>query len=91
MRCQQTLENKKFVDSNVLPSYLKQIFSSISWFFTEVEGDRIEFRIPFKIFSTLNEQRKKIFRNIIYLASNSPWIQSNITQAAYATKNPYSS
>ena len=34
-------------------SHLKQIFLSMIWTFTEGEGDGIEFRLPFKIFSTL--------------------------------------
>ena len=37
--------------SNVLPLQLKQIFPPIIWIFTE--GDGIEYRLPFKIFSTL--------------------------------------
>ena len=39
--------------SNVLPLGLKQTFSAIIWIFTEEEGDEIESRLPFKIFSTL--------------------------------------
>ena len=42
--CQQT-------PSNVLPLDLKQTFPLIIWIFTE--GDGIESRLPFKIFSTL--------------------------------------
>ena len=34
--------------SNVLPLHLKQ-----TWIFTEGEGDGIESRVPFKIYSTL--------------------------------------
>ena len=41
--------NKLFV----LPLHLKQIFLSIIWIFTKGEGDGIESRLPFKIFSTL--------------------------------------
>ena len=37
--------------SNVLPLHLKQTFQPIIWIFTEGEG--IESRLPFKIFSTL--------------------------------------
>ena len=36
---------------NVLPLHLKQTFPPIMWIFTE--GDGIESRLPFKIFSTL--------------------------------------
>ena len=36
--------------SNVLPLHLKQAFLPIIWIFTEGEGDRIESRLPFKIF-----------------------------------------
>ena len=40
--------------SNVLPLHFKQTFPPIIWIFTEGEGDGIESRLPFKIFSTLN-------------------------------------
>ena len=40
--------------SNVLPLHLKQTFPPIIWIFTEGESDGIEFRLPFKIFSTLH-------------------------------------
>ena len=40
--------------SNVLPLLLNQTFPPIIWIFTESEGDGIETRLPFKIFSTLN-------------------------------------
>ena len=40
--------------SNGLPLHLKQTFLPIIWIFTEVEGDGIKSRLPFKIFSTLN-------------------------------------
>ena len=40
--------------SNVLPLDLKQTFTAMIWIFTECEGDGIEFRLPFKIFSTLD-------------------------------------
>ena len=39
--------------SNVLPLYLEQTCSPIIWIFTKGEGDGIESRLPFKIFSTL--------------------------------------
>ena len=39
--------------SNVLPLHLKQTFPSMILVFTEGEGDGIKSRIPFKIFSTL--------------------------------------
>ena len=38
---------------NVLPLRLKQIFPHIIWICTEDEGDEIDSRLPFKIFSTL--------------------------------------
>ena len=41
---------------NVLPFHLKQIFLPIIWIFTE--GDGIESRLPFKIFSTLINMAK---------------------------------
>ena len=40
--------------SNVLPLHLKQTFRPIIWTFSECEGDQIESRLPFKIFSTLH-------------------------------------
>ena len=39
--------------SNILPLHLKQPFLPIISIFTEGEGDGIESRLPFKIFSTL--------------------------------------
>ena len=39
--------------SNVLHLHLKQTFPPKIWFFTESEGDGIESRLLFKIFSTL--------------------------------------
>ena len=39
--------------SNVLPLHLKKTFLPIFCIFTEGEGDGIETRLPFKIFSTL--------------------------------------
>ena len=38
---------------NVLPLGLKQTFPPVIWIFTESEGDGIESRLPFEIFSTL--------------------------------------
>ena len=38
---------------NVSPLHLKQIFPPIILIFPEGDGERIEFRLPFKIFSTL--------------------------------------
>ena len=39
--------------SNALPLHLKQTVPPIIWIFNESEGDGIESRLPFKIFSTL--------------------------------------
>ena len=39
--------------SNVLPLHLKQTFPPIVWIFTEDQGDGLESRLSFKIFSTL--------------------------------------
>ena len=51
--------------SNVLPLHLKQTFPPMIWIFTEGESDGIESRLPYKIFSTLNDKyipfRKKEF------------------------------
>ena len=41
--------------SNILPLHLKQTFLPIIGIFTKGEGDEIESRLPFKIFSTLAE------------------------------------
>ena len=49
--------NKLFVISNVLPLHLKQPFLPIIWIFNE--GDEIESRLPFKIFSTLHKYHDK--------------------------------
>ena len=46
--------------SNVLPLHLNQTFQLIIWIFTEGEGDGIESRLPFKIFSTLYENKDKM-------------------------------
>ena len=40
--------------SKVLPLLLKRTFPPIIWIFTEGEGDGIESRLPFEIFSTFN-------------------------------------
>ena len=40
--------------NNILPLHFKQTFPPIIWIFTEGEGDKIESRLPFKIFSTLH-------------------------------------
>ena len=37
--------------SNVLTLHLKQTFPPLIWIFTEDEGDGIESRLPYKIFS----------------------------------------
>ena len=61
--------------SNVLPLHLKQTFPPIIWIFTEVEGDGIESKLPFKIFSTLQMKKKSYFFNsdFIYISIHSPW------------------
>ena len=50
--------------SNVLPLHLKQTFPPIIWIFTEGEGDGIESRLPFKIFSTLRWQFIRLIRKM---------------------------
>ena len=55
--CQQKLCFQKIVDNaqhGFLPLHLKQTFPPIIWIFTEGESDRIESRLPSKIFSTLH-------------------------------------
>ena len=51
--------------SNVLPFHLKQTFPSIIWIFTE--GDGIESRLPFKIFSTLKASTYIFLGKVYYL------------------------
>jgi len=45
--------------SNILSSHLKQIFPPIILIFTVGEGNRIKYRLPFKIFSTLPDTKEK--------------------------------
>ena len=52
--------------SNVLPLHLKQTFQPIIWIFTE--GDRIESRLPSKIFSTLVIKLWFMFNALIFNA-----------------------
>ena len=52
--------------SNVLPLHLNQTFPPIIWIFTEGEGDAIESRLPFKIFSTLKGSEGS-FQGIFHL------------------------
>ena len=53
--CKQTFEYKMFVDNTqqCFAFTPKANFRAIIWIFTEGEGDEIESRLPFKIFSTL--------------------------------------
>ena len=44
--------------SNILLLHFKQTFPPTIWTFTEVEGDGIESRLPFKIFHTLDQSLK---------------------------------
>ena len=46
--------------NNILPLHLKQSLPPIIWIFTEGEGDGIESRLPFKIFSTLYTRIKNM-------------------------------
>ena len=41
--------------NNVLTSHIKQTYPSMIWIFIEGEGDRVEFRRPFKIFFTYDQ------------------------------------
>ena len=54
--CQQTFENKKqtFCFQKFVDDAHKQCFLSTIWIFTKGEGDGIKYRLPFKIFPTLN-------------------------------------
>ena len=54
---------------DVLPLHLKQTFPPIIWIFTEGEGDEIESRLPFKIFSTLHIWAVYDFNRVNHLAS----------------------
>ena len=55
--------------SNVLPLQCKQIFPPIIWIFTEGEGDWIESRLPFKIFTTLTVLLSLPINDLPYLNS----------------------
>ena len=46
--------------NNVLPLYLKQTFPPVIWIFNEGEGDWIESRLPFEVFSTLPTVSRKV-------------------------------
>ena len=63
------LKTKSLLTSptNVLPYYLKHTFPPIIWIFTEGEGDGIESRLPFKIFSTLPVSNCILVPNIVHL------------------------
>ena len=52
--CQQTFCFQKFVDNaqQYLHLHLKQTFPPIIWIITEGEGDQIDSRQPYRIFST---------------------------------------
>ena len=54
--------NKLFVFKNILPLQFNQTFPTMIWIFTEVEGDGIKSRLPFKIFSTLKWFFNKYWR-----------------------------
>ena len=45
---------------NALPLHLKQTFLPIIRIFNEGEGDWIEFRLPFKIFSTYQKRSRNL-------------------------------
>ena len=73
--------------SNVFSLLLKQTFTPIIWIFTECEGDGIESRLPFKIFSTLFHTepplpmppKRRITTEMSFAKPlNSPqWVESN--------------
>ena len=52
---------KSFLTSlcNVLPYFLRYSFLPIVWIFTESEGNRIKLRLPFKLFSTLLQNKNQ--------------------------------
>ena len=54
----QSFENKKYVDNSqqCFAFTIKQTFLPIIWIFTKGEGDAIESRLPFKIFSTFTKK-----------------------------------
>ena len=54
--------------SNVLPLHLKQTFPHTIWIFTE--GDGIESRLPFKMFSTLWKKMIYLSGLVIYVSLN---------------------
>ena len=58
--------------SNVLPLHLKQTLPPIIWIFTEGEGDGINARLLFKIFSTLQMQTLLMFFRLMHCPSTDP-------------------
>ena len=68
--------------SNDLPLHLKQPFPPIIWIFTEGEGDGIESRLPFKIFTTLlnlNFYNKELLINFHFILNfwKTVWMLKN--------------
>ena len=51
------------------PLHLKHTFLPIIWIFTEGEGDGIESRLPFKIFSTLWLSLCELFGDLLFSVS----------------------
>ena len=66
------------IPGNALLLHLKQTFLSIIWIFTEVEGDRIESRLPFKVFSTLLKLVYFVFHIFFSFFSVSPIVVPNV-------------
>ena len=82
--------------SNVLSLHLKQTFPPIIWIFSEGEGDGIESRLPFKIFSTLMDlQPNDYSSNLMVIVDSLNQVQvhthsfSTIYPAAFCRHLPY--
>ena len=56
--------------SNVLPLHLKETFLPIIWIINEGEGDGTESSLPFKIFSTLFQQKKNKKKQSVIIPTN---------------------
>ena len=82
--------------SNVLPFHLKQTFPPLIWIFTEDEGDEIESRLPFKIFSTLTHTvffkwatKAKLFQVSIFLINQFHFLKSFWVATRIKLENKY--
>ena len=80
--------------SNVLPFHLKQTFLPIIWIFAKDEGDGIESRLPFRIFSTLGPKNLGLFGNVLPTVHSGRkykcWVEISILAMFGKTSSKYS-